>query len=197
MAIWRVRERRTWLLAGLTAFSLIMALGNRGCVYALARRVLPVVGFMRFPIKFVVLATFAIPLLAAQALGWWQSSPDEQWRMERRKLWRIGGLLPGLMAIILWWEWLIRRPAQDDPLYTTENAVVRAIFLALILCVLAMLRHLENRGLQTAARVGLLLLFWFDVFTNNPKLSPTVERAAYDPDLIRQYFNWEGQLGSG
>ncbi len=104
LAVWRVRNRRIWLLSGLAAFSLVMALGDRGELYALTRKVVPVMGFMRYPIKFVVLTTFALPLLAGQALSWWQALPEVQWRIELKKLWLVGGLLLGAIALILWWE---------------------------------------------------------------------------------------------
>ncbi len=116
VALWRVRERRMWVLAGLAAFSLTMALGDAGRVYAVVRRVLPLMGFMRFPVKFVVLATFVVPLLAAQAIAWWQALPEAQWRTERRKLWWVGWLLLGAMAFILWWEWLGHRLTWDNPM---------------------------------------------------------------------------------
>ena len=175
VALWRVRERRMWVLAGLAAFSLTMALGDAGGVYAVVRKVVPVMGFMRFPIKFVVLATFVIPLLAAQAVSWWQALPEAQWRTERKKLWWVGWLLLGAMAFILWWEWLMHRPVQDNPMVITKNALLRAAFLVMILGCLVLLRRMEEPRLQRLARVCLLLLFWFDIFTHAPNLSPTVD----------------------
>ena len=65
LAVWRVRNYRIWLLLALTLFSLTMALGSRGYVYDVMHRLVPPLGLLRFPIKFVMLATFAIPLLAA------------------------------------------------------------------------------------------------------------------------------------
>ena len=65
LAVWQVRRPRVWLLAGVTLACLLVALGDRGLVYAGLRRVLPGLGFMRFPIKFVILRTLLVPLLAA------------------------------------------------------------------------------------------------------------------------------------
>ncbi len=197
VALWRVRERRMWVLAGLAIFSLTMALGDRGGVYAVVRKMAPMMGFMRFPIKFVVLATFVIPLIAAQAVSWWQALPEAQLQSERKKLWQIGWLLFGVMVFILWWEWLIHPPVRDNPLAVTKNALLRAVFLALIIGCLMLLRLLENFKLQRLARLCFLLLFWFDVFTHAPNLSPTLERTVYEPDVIRQYFKWDNQLKLG
>ena len=201
VALWRVRERRMWVLAGLAAFSLTMALGDAGRVYALVRRVLPLMGFMRFPVKFVLLATFVVPLLAAQAVSWLQALPEAQWRAERKKLWWVGWLLVGAMAFIVWWEWCVHRPGQDNPMLVTKNALLRAAFLLVILGCLAQLRRLTKPRPQRLAGVCLLLLVWFDIFTSTPNLNPTIRPGVYESDLIRQYhlehqdFKWNDQLG--
>ncbi len=203
VAVWRVRERRMWVLAGLAVFSLTMALGDRGGVYAFARKVAPIMGFMRFPVKFVLLTTFVLPLLAAQAVSWWQALPETQSRLERKKLWQIGICLLGIMALILWWEWLIRRPPQTNPILTTNNALLRAAFLVSILGSLVLLRRIKDSNLQRLARVCLLLLFWFDVFTHAPNLNPTIERIVYEPDLTQKFHssqndsNWGRQMKLG
>jgi len=57
---------------------------------------------MRFPIKFVVLATFVIPLLAAYAVAWLQGLPQEKWRVERRKMLWLAVALFGLIGVIAW-----------------------------------------------------------------------------------------------
>jgi hypothetical protein len=71
-AVCRTRERRVWLIAGLTLFSLMMALGENGFLYRWIKEAVPLMGFARYPIKLVVLAAFAVPLLAAFTLKWIQ-----------------------------------------------------------------------------------------------------------------------------
>ena len=187
-----------WVLAGLAAFSLTMALGDRGGVYAVVRKLAPIMGFMRFPIKFVVLATFVIPILAAQAVSWWQALPEAQLQLECKTLRQIGWhSCWESWPLFLWWEWLIHPPVRDNPVLTTQNALLRAVFLILILGSLALLRRVKDIKLQRLARICLLLLFWFDVFTHAPSLSPTLARSVYEPDLIRQYFKWDNQLKLG
>lgn len=67
-AVCNVRERRIWLLVGLALFSLVMALGENGFLYRWIKTAVPLLGFARYPIKFVVLTAFAVPLLAAFAV---------------------------------------------------------------------------------------------------------------------------------
>ena len=94
-AAWGVRHRRVWLLAGLTLFALLLALGDRGLVYGWTRAVLPFISIMRFPIKFVMLTTFSIPLLAAFGLARLLEIPAEEWPREWRRAKYVGGGLLG------------------------------------------------------------------------------------------------------
>ena len=55
------------MLGGLACLSLVLALGDAGYLFAWIRKTLPQMGFMRFPIKFMIPATFVIPLLAENA----------------------------------------------------------------------------------------------------------------------------------
>jgi hypothetical protein len=64
-AVWKARGRRVMLLAMIAAIGLVLALGDRGGLYAWLRHLMPPADMMRFPIKFVVLTLFAVPLLAA------------------------------------------------------------------------------------------------------------------------------------
>ena len=70
LAVGWVRRPLVWLLGVLTALCLLLALGPHGLVYSALRKVLPGLGVMRYPIKFVMLPTVLVPLLAAaQRLG--------------------------------------------------------------------------------------------------------------------------------
>ena len=73
VAVWKARERRVWLLAGVTIFALIMALGDAGFLYTALKNLLPGGGIARFPVKFVLLAAFTVPMLAAFGVAWLQS----------------------------------------------------------------------------------------------------------------------------
>src|SRR4029077_19711602 len=98
-----------------------------------SRWIFPAMGFMRYPVKFVILPAFIMPLLAAQAVGWWQALPDAQRQDERKRLWRLGGAMLGVMAFIVWWEWFRPRSRYDNPAAITSNAMVRAVLLTAIL----------------------------------------------------------------
>ena len=196
LAAWRARDRRVWFLAAVVLFSLLMASGPRGFLYNALKGPLPLLGFIRFPVKFLILATFALPLLAALGLSWLLALPAPK----RSRAWRdLGALALGLtavMAAILWFAW--KNPLPGSSLAVTiGNACVRALFLALLLACLAWLRPGTDRKLQRVVQIGLLVGLWFDVFTHSSNLSPTVAASALEPGAIRQFFKWDGQLGAG
>ena len=76
-------------------------------------QIFPALGFMRYPIKFVLLPAFLLPLLAAFGLaGVLAAQPDEKSGLWRR----LAGLwvsVSGLIILILWFAW--RYPQYDDP----------------------------------------------------------------------------------
>jgi hypothetical protein len=69
LAIWTVRERRVWLLGAVAMAALIFALGENTFVYPALRKIIPQLSLMTYPIKYVTLAVFLAPLLAAFALA--------------------------------------------------------------------------------------------------------------------------------
>jgi hypothetical protein len=196
LAVWRGRNQRVWLLTALAVFSLLMALGSRGLAYGWFKHLLPLVGFIRFPIKFLVLATFVIPLLAACGLNWLQGLPDGSWRTEWKKIQGLTLGLTGLMAAILVLAWKYPLP-KDDLAATGWNALVRVSFLLLLVGGIALLRRESDSKRQRLWQTGFIVLLWFDVFTHASNLNPTVGCSIYEPDLIRRFFNWDGQLQAG
>lgn len=64
-ALLHAKEFRVGWLGATALVGLLLAMGNNGYVYAWLKSALPFIGFARFPIKFVSLVVFAIPLLAA------------------------------------------------------------------------------------------------------------------------------------
>src|SRR5579859_6612042 len=196
LALWHVRQRRVWLLGALVFLSLNLALGENGWAYKALKEVVPQVGFMRFPIKFVVLAVFALPLLAAFGAAWLEGLPAET---RARKWKRVGGLALGLlaaMAVILWFAYKYPLPT-DDFTVTLKNTCVRALFMILIFCCLTLSRLDARSSSARWLRMALVPLLWFDVFTHAPANCSTAARWVYEPDSIRRYFNWEDKLRPG
>ena len=196
LAVWRVRTPRVWLLAALALFSVTMALGSQAYVYDLIRRLVPPLGFIRFPVKFVMLATFAIPLLAAYGWSWLQSVPAERWQKEWKKPASLALGLLALIGVIVFFAWKYPLP-DDHPQPTITNGLVRALFVVLVFGCIAFTCRTADLKLRRLSQLGLVGLLWLDVFTHSPNLSPTAPCSALEPDTIRQFFKWDSQLQAG
>lgn len=188
LAVWRVRRRPLWILAFLGTCSLVVSLGDNGLLYAWIKRALPQLGFIRFPIKFVVTATFVFPLLAAFAIASLRT-PGGARPIGRRHVTPIAILFVGLMAAIAWFGCGIQSslsPASAGPPPSLVlNTLVRAVLLVAILGSLIALPAIKNAKLGSLMVVLLLLMFWLDLFTHIPNPNPRVDPFVFKPNIIR------------
>ena len=67
----------------MTLAGLVLALGNEGYVYAWLKHIAPWIGFARFPVKFVSIPVFTIPLLAACGVSLFQDAPARKLETQR------------------------------------------------------------------------------------------------------------------
>ena len=201
LGVWRVRDRRVWLLGLLVALSLLMALGDHGGLYPVLKKLVPQMGFIRFPIKFVVLATFALPLLAAYGVAWLRGLPAQDQPPEWKRLMGLTAAFMGLIIVILFCAWKFPE-AGDDLKMTLRNGVRSAVFLSAVPVGLLFLSGKIKLRSRQIIQTALIVLLWMDVFTHVPTLSPTVPSRIYQADLMRQYFmkndpKWDAEIRLG
>jgi len=181
MAIWRQRVWRVWLLGGLVAASLVLALGDNGYLYLWLRRLFPFLGLFRFPIKFVIVTSALLPLLAAFAV-----SQYENWPAGAKRFWRAeavgGGGIVLLVGTILWF-------ARHHPLpgsswtATLGNAWPRLGLLAVFLWAIY---FFAMRPAQRPWSVWLLAgVCWLDLITAMPWQNPTLDPSVFQPGLAQ------------
>lgn len=195
LAIWRVYDRRVWLLLAITLLGVGLAMGTEGRLYSTLTAILPPIGFMRYPIKFVLLTVFALPLLAAFAIRWLQNLPTDA-ASAVGSLRVIGLILLVLIALIVLEAWkspMLRPPVREDWNSTLHNGLTRAAFLTAALGILILLHRPRPHRFQTGLGISFLLLLWLDVYTHEPSPSPTVERVVYEPGLMRRSLNLDPQ----
>lgn len=189
--------RRAILLWGMVAFSLFMAFGRFTPVYGLFFRTLPGIAMIRYPVKFLFLAAFSLPLLCA--LGF--EKVQEIMGAKKQSLRGVVLLLSLLMlaagaaylwasanleAIFLYLRRLI--PSFLEPYFMgglwrmmTFNVLsLRDLAVHLFLGALVFL--LAERGfLRRSVFVGLMLAFIaFDLFSANAGINIPSDARVYD-----------------
>lgn len=184
LAVGRTRERRAWFLGGIAMLGLILALGDHGYLYGWLKRIVPQIGFMRYPIKLVVWAIFAMPLLAAYAMRWGQREGGSCRNATRRAALPLGLVLTLLIGSLVWFACLYP-VAQEEWRTTAVSGVSRAGFLwgILVLCILG--RRLKRLSHRVSAGMCLLAAVGLDVLTFAPGQWLTVPSTVLTPRIAQ------------
>ena len=173
-----VREPRVKFLLIATGISAIFALGKNGIVYGWLQQLLPFLGFIRYPVKWVQLIMFSLPLLAAFGITWLQSRPVETTDSSRRNLLGIGTLIVIIIGITV--AAAFYYPRKDEPwTLVWQGGLMRATFLFLILGAVYKLIQLPPGWPQRICGGAILILLGMDVFTHAPTQNPTVPGKEY------------------
>lgn len=168
-----VKNGKVRLLCGLFVFSIWMALGNRGLLYKWLRGSVPGLSMIRFPIKFVVLADFVLPLLGAFGLAGIMGG-----RQIRRRLVWIPALVLAICigGLILFSE--LNPFAYSRPFLTTNNGLWRIAFLV---ASAGLLTRLFGRNLEPNRAMPLLCaLVVADGLTHTTWENPVAPRWVFD-----------------
>lgn len=177
---WRARSRTVLVLSVMAILALILSLGTDGHLYAWIKRVLPQIGIVRFPVKFVVFALFLLPLLGAIAWTRITAANPGAWRRDRKWLLGLALVFVTLMAGIAAF-------AAVFP-YGNSQVNMSALSRAGIVAVAVMSIMAWRKFELARPQLGLLLmaLLWLDVLTHVPNQNPTVEPWVFEPGLTRQ-----------
>jgi hypothetical protein len=180
-AVWKVRAARVWALGLLVLFSWIMALGENGFVYSAVKQFVPIMGFARFPIKFILLSAFVLPLLGAVALS--ALGPEIRER-------RVHSLAMGMVLALVLVAGLVYFVRQYPyPLQRWSelwwNATLRGALLIAIVgaCVATYGKWMHCRKPAALAVLGLLFV---DAITHTAQQNPTIPNAWFTPGLWQE-----------
>src|ERR1017187_5795126 len=184
LAVWTVRERRVRLLGAAALAALIFAFGENTFIYPALRKIIPQLSFVTYPIKYVTLAAFLAPLLAAFAIARQQNLSDGQKTDFKKRFVFVGAILLALIAGILFWAWRFPFPT-DDVHSTLLNGLSRAAFLILTGALLFVLTRENAPGLRRIVPLILIFVAWLDVCTHEPTQNPTVPPSVYELNLAR------------
>ncbi len=178
MAAIEPREKRVRFLMAVTFVAFVFALGEHTPVYPALRNFLPALSLVTYPVKYVLLITFSVPLLAAFALA----RLDRQLPGFQRKIVIITALLLALIGGIICWA--VRFSMAGDDLHAIViNGLSRAGILVVACGLLIAMLSKHNSVLSRAASIALILVAWLDVWTHEPQQNPTVPPSVYQPGL--------------
>jgi hypothetical protein len=176
----RWRQTEIWCLTGLTLAGLVLALGDGGYVYTWLKHILPWIGFARYPVKFVEIAVFTIPLLAAYGLVALQSaSPGNEKRNDRALFLIASFFLLTAIVILAAARWL-PSPGYDWQ-WVWPDGALRVIFLMAVAGALYALCHVPPSRLRRFIGLGILALIGFDLLTAGTYVNPVVVTKAFGP----------------
>jgi hypothetical protein len=160
-------------------------MGENGGLYSLLLKLFPPLGFMRYPIKFEFLTTFAAPLLAAFAIAGLRKTTAASWSTAVRWTLALALSLTALIGALVWYA--RGHPLPSEPWQTAGfNGLTRVVFLLLILAVSLLYVRIQKFNLQVITGLSLLVLVWLDVATHAPRQNPTVAASVYQPGLLPQ-----------
>ncbi|HEY5912948.1 MAG TPA: YfhO family protein [Verrucomicrobiae bacterium] len=191
VALWRARDWRTRMLGALVLLALILALGDRGLLYRGVRWCLPLIGSVRYPVKFTILISVLAPLLAAIGIAHLMKRGKNLGRFE----WGSATVLLILTATVV----VLDRSSPLSEAVSTKaltNALARAgFFVAVLASIVTLLQSHGRRRILVGAL--LLALCWLDLFTHVPNQNPTVPPAIYAANWARnqQQFGDDVRLG--
>jgi hypothetical protein len=190
VAVWKCRSRQVVLLAATAALGVWLALGPQGGLLRAIQAVIPQTAYMRYPIKFITITLFVLPLLAAYGARWLESGGKATAGVVRALSLVVIGMLV-FIGLILYWAYAdpVEIPsARESFTITLHNGLERMALLILFGAGLVMNSRTNRPRAGLVLGVGLLLLQWLDVFTHAPQLSPFVETSVYQPNLARPQF---------
>ena len=184
LAAWWPRERRYVVLSLAAGLALLLSFGEHTFVYRWARVVVPQISMMTYPVKFVLVLAFAVPLLAGFAFAQLRPAQEGAKPIPEQRVLALGGVLLLLMAAILVWAWRFPFPTDDFPA-TLRNGAGRAACLVAAVILLVWVARTANPAHRQMLSLALVALFWLDVWTHVPPQNPTVPPWVYQPGLAR------------
>jgi hypothetical protein len=175
VAVWRARRGRTLLLALLAVGAVFLAFGDAGMALPLLRRVFPLLGLSRYPVKFIIITLFCLALLAGAGAAWLQT---QRWEDARRTLLAAGAAPAlGVVLILAAAHWF---PFPSDSWRAVwPNGMGRLLVLAAGTGVLLLVLKKERPAARAALWFCFLILTGIDVCAHAPRQNPTVIARAY------------------
>jgi hypothetical protein len=146
----------------------------------MVRRLVPELGFMRFPVKLIAMAAFALPVLAAFGIASCQSAADES----RGSGLAVACVVMGLVILGIAWFAHARPLPYFASGVSIRSAVTRLGIVLLTLGGVAILLKTARPDLGLLLRGGVLALVWLDLTTQSPLIHPQADGELFVPNVM-------------
>lgn len=177
-------DRRIPLLALFTVLAGVLALGDAGGLYIGLRKLVPSLGLFRYPVKWVILMTFTLPLLAA--FGWAALADTSTSSASKKQalIWTTLGIAILIVGITTFGVLHPFRKDLDLPL--SSNGVIRllALMLGCASIWFGLVKKQWNSRATGIALVVALAVQALDLRHHVPELNPTANPAIYHKDVF-------------
>jgi hypothetical protein len=172
VGMWTARNRRVRLLIVVTLVSIALALGSHGFIYEWFRKAVPGLGLMRYPIKFIVPAVVALPLLAAFGARHWAERPGA------KRLCLAFALLLAICSAVLLAISQAHPAHREVSNSTLWSGLTSVAWLALITFLLTTAQTAAAFSVRWLPPVTLALIVYADLFFANRHINPTAHATA-------------------
>ena len=177
---WRGRPWQARWLAGAALLGLVLAAGHKGFLYPWLKSVVPAIGFARYPVKFIALPVFALPLLAACGLQALLDAPAPAARRNLRLLLGTGAFFLILAAGVL--VAAHRSPASGENwAMTCRDGAERILFLAGVIGGVGGLLAAGQSRTRTLLGAAVVVLVGLDLVGAGRRMHPTVTPRVFGP----------------
>jgi len=182
-ALWRSRDARAWVIFAVSIACVWLAFGENGFLFRCFKKALPMVSIARYPIKFVIVTGFTLPLLAAFAFK--RVEENQEQPGQRKRLMIVGSILLVLLGLVLFQA--KTHPFRfDQPDATLSNGLARAGFLAAFAMVLYFLLNAQAARIRSLLVGGALLILAGDIRTHTTEQNPSLPNQYFTPGLWQE-----------
>lgn len=173
-----LRRGRVWVIGLLAFLAPALALGDRGILYPLLKSLAPWLGVARYPVKWLLITAFCVPLLAALGIA---ALRDPETR-PRFAPWPLAGLAAGGIALVggtLIAQDLSHRLGDLEGVGLIGNTLARLGFLAGAMGAMWLAAHSAHARLRMLGAAALLASLWLDFATHTAWQNPVVPPALF------------------
>lgn len=175
------KNKREWIIFATILVAANLALGPYNPLYLGLKTLFPSIGFMRYPVKFVILLAMGLPILAGVAWQRWQDQNDP-FPIERRWAW-IFAIIFSVVAIFLVIYSFLWPLTNEVPSRVAMNAFTRLGFLWLLMGLAFGCVKNWKSSVHWAPYVFPIVLA-MELVTHTANQNPVVSSAVLEPELV-------------